>query len=64
MGGGHVKFYSYVNWGGGGGGGKVLAMLKGGTISFGVVRTRQLEVLAILKGGVFKKGGMKSLTLS
>ena len=36
---------------GGRGAEKVLAMLKGGTQIFGVVFTRQLEVLAILWGG-------------
>ena len=35
----------------GGGAQKVLAMLKGGTTSFGVFFTRWLELLAILKGG-------------
>ena len=30
---------------------KVLAMLQGGTTSFGVVLTQELEVLAILMGG-------------
>ena len=35
----------------GGGRKKVLAMLKGGTQSFGVVVMRYLEILAILKGG-------------
>ena len=32
----------------------VLAILKGGTTSFGVFLTQELEVLAILKGGVIK----------
>ena len=43
-----MKFYSYKK-----GGGKVLAMIKGGggANSFEVVLTRELEVLAILKGG-------------
>ena len=47
--GGQVKFYPYEN--GGGEAEQVLAMLKGGTQSFGVVFTRKLEVLAILKRG-------------
>ena len=34
-----------------GGAKKVLAMLKGGTTSFEVVLTQDLEVLAILNGG-------------
>ena len=51
-------FYPYENGGGGGGGAeKVLAMLKVGPNSFGVVFTPKLEVLAILKGG---GGGTKS----
>ena len=33
---------------------KVLAMLKGGTTSFAVVITRELEVLSILEGGANK----------
>ena len=47
-----MKFYPYEKWGGGDGGKTVLAMMKGGgvTNSFGVVFTRYLEVLAILKG--------------
>ena len=58
-----MKFYPYEK----GGGEKVLAMLKGGTTSFGVVFTGWLEVLAI--GGyekfpLFKRGGAKSFTLS
>ena len=40
----HVKFYPYKT---GGGAEKVLAMLKGGTKSFEVVLTRELDVLAI-----------------
>ena len=52
---------------------KVLAMLKGGgggIKRFGVVLTRELEVLAILKGGVKRfhslkgGGGATSFTLS
>ena len=35
----------------GGGAEKVLAMLKGGTKSFEVALTRELEVLAIVMGG-------------
>ena len=45
-GGGQVKFHPYEKWGVQ----KVLAMLKGGTKSFKVVLTRELEVLAILMG--------------
>ena len=44
-GGGQGKFYPYKM-----GGGVVLAMLKGGRTSFGVVFMGKLEVLAILKG--------------
>ena len=48
-GGGSVKFtLTKKMWGGGAE--KVLAMLKGGTTSFEVVLTHELEVLAILKG--------------
>ena len=58
-------FYSYEKWGAE----KVLAMLKGGTKSFGVVFTQLLEVLAILKRGrkmfpLFKRGGVKFVSLS
>ena len=40
-----------------GGGGNLLAMLKGegGTTSFGVVLTQELEIWAILKGGEAQK---------
>ena len=41
-GGGHVNFYPYEK-----GVGNILAMLKGGTKSFGVVSTQYLEVLVI-----------------
>ena len=59
----YVKFYPYEKGRGGGG---VLAMLKGGTKSFGVVFTQKLEVLAILKlkkFPLFKRGGAKSFTV-
>ena len=42
-----MKFYPYKKRGGTE---KVLAMLKGGTSSLGLVLTWELEVLAILKG--------------
>ena len=45
MGGGGLQ-----NWRGGGAC-KVLALLKGGTTSYGVVFIRKVEVLAILNGG-------------
>ena len=42
-----MKFYPYKK----GGGGEKVGMLKGGTQSFEVVLTRELEVLAIVMGG-------------
>ena len=66
--GGGGKFYPYKK---GEGAEKISAMLKGGTTSFEVVLTRELEVLAILKGGAKSfhplkggGGGAKSFTLS
>ena len=50
-----MKFYPYKKWGGGGRAERVLAMLKGGdTKSFAVVLTWELEILAILIGGLKK----------
>ena len=64
-----MKFYPQEK-----GGGKSVSLAEGGgdTTSFGVVFTRKLEVLAILKGGgstksfhPLKEGGSaKSFTLS
>ena len=51
-----MKFYSYEKKGGGVSG-KVLAMLKVGG-SFGVVFTRKIDVLAVLKSG---GGGIQPL---
>ena len=51
-----MKFYPSEK--GGGGEGEVLAMLKRGHKSFGVVFTQLLEVLAILNGG----GGAKNVS--
>ena len=50
-----MKFYPYKR----GGAEKVLAMLKGGTQSFEVVFTQELEVLAIVMG----EGGHKRFPL-
>ena len=54
----------------GGGGGGSHAKGVGGTTSFGVVLTREIQVLAILKGGggkkfpPLKREGAESFTLS
>ena len=56
-----VKFYPYKK------GADVLAMLKGGTQSFGIVLTWELEVLAMPKTGSKKlplQGGRKGFSLT
>ena len=47
-----MKFYPYINGGGGGKGFSHAEGGGGGTKCFGVVLTQELEVLAILNGGV------------
>ena len=61
--GGQVKFYPYKKCGGGGRAETVLAMLRGGTQSFGVVLMRELESFSHTEGRWVLKDQINSARL-